>query len=311
MPPLVSIIIPAYNAGQWITDTLQSVLSQSHEHWEAIVVNDGSSDCTAERAASFGDSRIRLISQPNQGAAMARNRGFAESHGDYIQYLDADDLLAPDKIATQLAYAESGKRTLFSGAWAHFSKDTQSAIFQADPVWQDSEPVDWLVLSMTGGGMMHPDCWLTPRQLIEDAGPWKEELSLHDDGEFFARVVLQASGIKFVEQAKVYYRSVDQSLSRQRSEKAARSALDVCHHMRHSLLHVEDSARTRNALACRYSQVAYEFVQSYPQISREALDAFLELSPKSKPMHGGQFFQKLTRLLGFPSALKIRKLLNR
>src|ERR1700746_3048195 len=104
MKPLVSILIPAFNAEKWIADTLRSALGQTWERKEIIVVDDGSSDQTlaiARRFESEFDS-LRVIAQRNQGAAAARNTALSHSQGDYIQWLDADDLLARDKIATQL-----------------------------------------------------------------------------------------------------------------------------------------------------------------------------------------------------------------
>src|SRR5271154_7166784 len=102
MKPLVSILVPAYNAEAWISDTLRSAISQTWEPKEIIVVDDGSTDQTLSVARRFQSEQVLILSQKNQGAAAARNRAFSLSHGDYIQWLDADDLLAPDKIAKQM-----------------------------------------------------------------------------------------------------------------------------------------------------------------------------------------------------------------
>ncbi len=99
--PLVSVLIPAYNAQEWIADTIRSALSQTWSRIEIIVVDDGSRDQTLSIAQQFETLGVLVISQKNQGASAARNHAFALSHGDYIQWLDADDLLAPDKIARQ------------------------------------------------------------------------------------------------------------------------------------------------------------------------------------------------------------------
>jgi glycosyltransferase involved in cell wall biosynthesis len=99
--PLVSILMPAYNAEETIYCSIRSALGQSWDRKEIIVVDDGSRDRTAEVAGRFG-SKIRLVSTENHGAAAARNRALELSSGDYIQWLDADDILAPDKIERQL-----------------------------------------------------------------------------------------------------------------------------------------------------------------------------------------------------------------
>jgi len=102
MKPLVSILIPAFNAEETIAATIQSAISQSWHPKEIIVVDDGSTDKTAQVARSFG-SRIKFVSASNQGASAARNRAFSLCSGDYIQWLDADDELQQDKIERQLA----------------------------------------------------------------------------------------------------------------------------------------------------------------------------------------------------------------
>ena len=101
--PLVSILIPAYNCGSWIAESLASAIAQTWPNKEIIVVDDGSSDDTQAIAASFASQGVRLHVQPNAGAAAARNQALALSSGEYIQWLDADDLLAPCKIESQMA----------------------------------------------------------------------------------------------------------------------------------------------------------------------------------------------------------------
>ena len=119
MRPLVSILIPAYNAQAWISDTLRSALAQTWEPKEIIVVDDGSTDRTLAIARRFESSQLRVVSQKNQGAAAARNTAYSLSKGDFIQYLDADDLMAPDKIARQMEALGpcQSTRVLLSGSW--------------------------------------------------------------------------------------------------------------------------------------------------------------------------------------------------
>ena len=100
MKPLVSILIPAYNAEETIAYTLQSAIAQIWQRKEIIVVDDGSKDRTAEVARRFASKELAVVSKENQGAAATRNHALRLSQGDYIQWLDADDLLAQDKIET-------------------------------------------------------------------------------------------------------------------------------------------------------------------------------------------------------------------
>lgn len=101
---LVSIIIPAYNAGEFISKTLDSILNQTWTNWEAIVVNDGSIDNTEAIVKQYAesDNRIILVSQSNRGCSPAKNIGLGFAKGDFVQYLDADDILGKDKIKLQV-----------------------------------------------------------------------------------------------------------------------------------------------------------------------------------------------------------------
>src|SRR5256714_5285360 len=146
MEPLVSILIPAYNSQEWIKDTIQSALAQTWPRKEIIVVDDGSRDQTLKIAREFESRKVRVVTQPNQGAAVARNTAFSLAQGDYIQWLDADDLLAPDKVENQVRQLGNcrSKRTLLSGAWGYFIYRTRKAKFSPSPLWSNLTPADWL-----------------------------------------------------------------------------------------------------------------------------------------------------------------------
>src|ERR1700752_4434252 len=137
MEPLVSILIPAFNAQEWLADTLRSALAQTWHRKEIIVVDDGSTDQSLTLARQFESKGVRVISQKNEGPAAAKNKAFSASRGDYIQWLDADDLLAPDKIARQVqVFPQCGsKRTLLSSGWAAFLYRHDRAKFVPTPLW--------------------------------------------------------------------------------------------------------------------------------------------------------------------------------
>src|SRR5579872_982172 len=208
MKPLVSILIPAYNAEDWIADTLRSALAQTWQRKEIIVVDDGSKDGTAEVARRFASKEVTVISKENQGAAATRNHALKLSQGDYIQWLDADDLLAPDKIELQLAARPEGDsgRILLSSPWAYFNYRTDRARFEPTSLWADLTPAEWLLRKMGENLHMQTATWLTSRQLADAAGVWDTRLLSDDDGEYFCRVLLASKGTRFVRGAKVYYR---------------------------------------------------------------------------------------------------------
>ena len=99
--PSISVVIPCFNAGEWLQETIQSVLAQTASAFEVLVVDDGSTDDSASLAESFGQP-VRVIRQPNQGESVARNRGIEEAVGDWIAFVDADDVWLPTKLAEQV-----------------------------------------------------------------------------------------------------------------------------------------------------------------------------------------------------------------
>ena len=128
--------------------------------------------------------------------------------GDYIQWLDADDLLSPDKVANQMAAAakSESKRTLFSSGWGYFMHRPSNAQFSPTTLWCDLAPVEWMVRKWEGNHHMQTATWLVSRELSMAAGPWDTRLLGDDDGEYFSRVIRASDGIKFVPEAKVFYR---------------------------------------------------------------------------------------------------------
>ena len=216
MTPLVSILIPAYNAEEWIADTIQSALGQTWPRKEIVIVDDGSTDETLSVARQFASKEVIVVTQANQGAAAARNKAFSLCQGDYIQWLDADDLLAPGKINRQMEAWKDGlsSRALLSSEWAYFIWRPRSAKFIPSPLWDDLCPMEWLLRKMGQNLHMQPASWLVSRELTETAGPWDTRLTLDDDGEYFCRVILASEGTRFIWGARSYYRrSGFQSLS--------------------------------------------------------------------------------------------------
>ena len=115
--PLVSVLIPLYNKVDWVESTIQSALDQTYRNIEVIVIDDGSTDGSAEVVAALTDTRIRLISRENRGANATRNELLHEALGTYVQYLDADDLLLPNKLEIQVAGLEAGAGVSLCPVW--------------------------------------------------------------------------------------------------------------------------------------------------------------------------------------------------
>lgn len=266
MPPLVSILIPAYNAEKWIADTIASALAQTWPNKEIIIVDDGSKDQTLTVARQFASSSVTVVAQPNQGAAAARNKAFELCRGDYIQWLDADDLLSPDKIARQMeaAASQQNPRTLLSCPWGYFMYRPSRAVFSSTPLCCDLSPVEFLVRKMGQNLHMQTSTWLVSRELSQAAGPWDTRLSLDDDGEYFCRVLLASEGTRFVPEAKVFYRmagSASLSTVDKSNKKLESQFLSMRLHIRY-LRSLEESPRT-HAACVNYLQTWFHYF--YPK----------------------------------------------
>jgi len=307
--PLVSILMPAYNAEAWIGDTIESALAQTWPHTEVIVVDDGSTDGTAAIAESFTDRGVRLVRQSNQGQSAAENRAFRESRGAFIQYLDADDLLGPEKVAIQMARLERNPGCVASGEWARFYQSPGEAVFEPEPVWRDLDAIEWLIQSWTGGGgMMQAAIWLIPRPVLESAGRWDERLSLINDFEFFTRVLLASDGVRFCAGARLYYRSgLAGSLSQVRSDRAWASAWLSLDLGTRALLARTDRVDARRACADLFQQLAYEAHAVEPDLAVRAEARAIELGGSTAAMDGGMLFRSLRRALGWKAAKRIKR----
>ena len=151
---------------------------------------------------------MSIIAQPNRGAAAARNTALARAQGDYIQWLDADDLLGPEKIAAQLkiARADGSDRRLLSCRWGSFFHRLHKTRFVPTDLWCDLSPRDWLLRRMGSNLYMPVHSWLVGRRLTDAAGPWDTRLSADDDGEYVSRLLLASDGTHFVPGAEAFYR---------------------------------------------------------------------------------------------------------
>jgi glycosyltransferase involved in cell wall biosynthesis len=284
MKPLVSILIPAYNAEQWLPDTLRSAIAQTWDRKEIIVVDDGSTDQTLAIAQQFESDCVKVFTQKNQGAAATRNNAFSLSQGDYIQWLDADDLLSPEKVAKQMeALGDSpNKLTLLSGSWGRFWHRPQCASFVPTALWSDLTKAEWLTRKMGQNLYMQTASWLVSRELTEAAGPWNIRLLGDDDGEYFCRVLLASNGVRFVPEAKVYYRaSGTSSLSYIGNSDRKREAQWVSMQLHIRYLRSLDDSATARAACVKFLQNWMEFF--YP----ERLDIFGQAEEMAKTL-GGQ-----------------------
>lgn len=198
MSALVTIAIPCFNAGRWIGAAVQSALDQTWPEKEVIVVDDGSTDQSLEELEKFGDA-IRLVRGEHRGGNAARNQALAEAQGEWVQFLDADDYLEPEKIATQLTEAGGGVAVdvIYSPVWVEENGNrTRSSLHTGRDIF-----CQWLSweLPQTGGALWR-------RSALETIGRWKEDQPCCQEHELYLRAMQSHLRFVFAPTAHAAYR---------------------------------------------------------------------------------------------------------
>ena len=254
-PGLVSVIIPTYNRERWVAGAVRSVLEQTYSPVEVIVVDDGSTDGTADALGGFGD-QIRYVRQENAGVSAARNRGMAESRGEFVALLDSDDTWLPWKLRLQVRilreYREVGMvwtdmtavdpddrviharflRRMYS---AHTRVRIEDALDRVGPLslaWHPPPPVDGffyhgdLFPHMIRGNLVHTSTVLLRRTRLERSGGFDERMRTGEDYEFHMRVCAHGQ-VGFFDQPSILYRvgAKDALSAPQHSAEMARNNL--------------------------------------------------------------------------------------
>lgn len=311
--PLVSIIIPVYNKSAFVKESIDSALAQSYPYIELVLINDGSIDGSLEILQECKEKypdKINLIDSPNQGVSAATNLGIQGSKGDYIQFLDADDLISPDKISTQISLLKGKEKTsLATCSYVGFIDSIQDFREVSYRAFQSFESgIELLLQFWERQEMLQPASYLTHRSLIEKAGPWDESLIINQDGEFFTRVLLHAKQIIYDSNSIVYYRTPGpNNVSQQKSEKAFSSLLNSFQLYEKYTLVNEDSINVRKALKQVYQKFIYDCFPKYPSLISKAEELINNLGISEETYIGGAKFQILSKCFGFKNALRLKR----
>lgn len=311
MNHLVSVIIPCYNAEQYVEEMLQSVLAQTYENLEIILINDGCTDQTVEALSKFVDPRLRIIHQKNKGTNAARNRGVVESHGDYLMFLDADDLLHKDKIAEQLMYVEDhGERAIYSGCWMRFRSTIHNASLKRNPLFKSfSDPIDFTCTMWQTQSMMQPGVWLIHKSLIEKAGKWSEDLWSDDDGDFIVKLLCHSQKVVYCEKSILYYRTGHQGQkSTGNSLQQLNSRYKAALLQTQTLLKHENSTRTRKAAAARWKHRAFELLLYSIPLGNKALRNCKQLGGSEISFQKTPTLNRVAQLIGIVYARRLQGL---
>lgn len=222
--PLVSIIIPTYNRAHFLRECVESVFNQTYRPIEIVIIDDGSNDKTIEllteleaEASQLEDIKLIWKSVDNGGAPRARNLGFNISAGEYIVFLDSDDMLLPEKVATQAKQLEGGlfdmvyARNQRLGLHGEMIKKLSGRALTNDS--RDLFEYSWQTM-----------CALYRRSYLEEVGPWNEKLVISQDWEYCIRCILCGGGIGYLNKALQLYRYHDSGrIGDQQTLKATQS----------------------------------------------------------------------------------------
>ncbi len=207
--PLVSIIVPCYNYGHYLAETLENLIEQSWQFWECIIVDDGSTDNSKQVAESFikSDTRFKYIFQQNQGLSAARNAGIDVCKGSYIQFLDADDMLEENKLKKQVSYLEKHSGTdIVYGHVHYFEQNPMTINLEASTEHLGAE---WMprasgagsdiLLPLIRGNIMVVNAPLLRKSVIDDVKGFKEHLLRgYEDWDFWVRCALAGKRIQYL-----------------------------------------------------------------------------------------------------------------
>jgi glycosyltransferase involved in cell wall biosynthesis len=316
--PLVSIIIPLYNSEKYLVDCIDSALAQTWLNKEILIVDDGSTDNSLSIAKKFDNTTIKVFEQENKGASLARNKGLAEAKGEFIQFLDADDLLSPNKITAQLKLLLKHPGKIAVCSTVHFFNDQNpfecsSSPYEDSFLYETDDSPGFLSNLYGGnnneGSMIQTNAWLTPIEIIKRAGDWSEFYSPDDDGEFFCRAVLASEGIVYANDCFNYYRKYKDSasLASAKTKQALRGKFESFLLKKKHLLNASADGTAKKALAHSAMDLAVEAYLVDKKLSDEILKVIENLGGTNYiPQLGGKNIEFIKNILGWKAARTIQ-----
>jgi glycosyltransferase involved in cell wall biosynthesis len=308
--PLVSFCIPVHNAEKYLEQTLQVILTQEYPNFEVIVVNDHSTDSSGQILAKYA-SKIVLLDAKNRGATAARNQAFLHSRGDYIIFFDADDLVSPDYLSSQVATILNYKNSVVIARWGRFYGDMENFKEDDNLIKRSLSFHDWILgYWMYNNHMTPPGRLILPRQIVNAAGLWDESLSLNDDFDFFARIFNVADRIVYNDGACFYYRSgvggISSRVKGYEYQQSNFKSIDKATNLVVKRFGADD--KIRRACANVWQLFVYE---NYPQnrdLRKKALKKIEELGGSDFPFPSGGLTSKAVKLVGWKLFKRIKTL---
>ena len=207
--PTISVVIPAYNVERTILETIESVQQQTFSDFELIVINDGSTDRALELVSTVKDPRLKIFSYSNGGLPTARNRGISRATGEFITFLDADDLWTPDKLELQLAALQQRPEAGVAYSWTHYMDEKGESFHGGKPVFYEGNVYAKLLMGNFLESGSNP---LIRRQAIESVGEFDPTLKSCEDWEYWLRLAANWP-FAVVPKAQILYRQTSGAMS--------------------------------------------------------------------------------------------------
>ena len=302
---LVTVIIPTFNSTRFISDTLDSVWAQTHRPIEIVVVDDGSADDTVPLvnrwfSASRGGRQVigRLLRQEHRGGGAARNLGLASASGKWTQFLDSDDLLAPDKIAHQLSMLAGTERAIAYCAWRYMEASPDG--FRYGQLRQASavEPNQDLLRMHIEGWYCPSHCYLWPSDVLREIGGFDPSLAADQDGDLVMRALMSDVQLKYCAGTEVAYRMYGTGQVSQSPDRSKfRSRLRVVRKLETQLTARGQVDQYRESIAIRCDDLERATCLSYPAIAMLCRDMAQTVSPGHRRIARGGVAYRLARQL--------------
>jgi len=207
--PTVSVIIPAYNAEKTILETIESLQKQTFTDFEIIVINDGSTDSTVELLSKISDLRLKVYTFPNGGLPVARNRGIEKATGEFITFIDADDLWTPDKLESQVTALQQNPEAGVAYSWTAFINEHSEYMYAWEPLYHQGNVYPQLLIRnfiSSGSNLM------VRREFIEAAGKFDATLKSVEDWDYYLRLAALCPFV-LVPKYQILYRRSSQSMT--------------------------------------------------------------------------------------------------